>query len=441
MRAVAETEASQYLDWTAPDGSVVIRLARPLIARMNVEVMRGFGVTRRRGTEIGGLLLGRLSGGSKPVIFIDDFESIPCEYAFGPSYVLSPDDQARFAEAVARHDREAVGFFRSHTREGLALADADVELATRHLSRLPYTALLIKPFATRSGIASFFVPSNGALRLNSQPSEFDFSPETEAQSGGRNNAPRPATPPVPQRVVDPPTPVAPAPSAETVARPPTAEPPTAQPVDPPPDKPTVPAPRRPDPAFVVPDLPVAASSVSPEPARREPVWAGRGTTSHPSLVDVLGIREEPGPLTPERSLHDRPLFTDYTAPSVAGWKRAALMVAFTLAALGGGAVAGYQYGINTQSPLRNPFNLGLFLRAANDAVAVHWNQFAWPARTAVKAVLTVQEPDGTHTVELSQPELRNGQMLYRTRSPNANFRLEIAMPDSRTVSETVSWKR
>ena len=107
----------------------------------------------------------------------------------------------------------------------------------------------------------------------------------------------------------------------------------------------------------------------------------------------------------------------------------------------GGAVAGYQYGINAHSPLRNPYNLGVFIRPANDAIAVHWNQFAYPVRTAVTGTMVVQEADRTHTIDLSQPELRNGQMLYRTQSSNANFRLEVALPDSRTVSETVSWQR
>ena len=38
----------------------MIRLDHQVVQRMNVDVMRGFGVTRRRGTETGGLLIGKI---------------------------------------------------------------------------------------------------------------------------------------------------------------------------------------------------------------------------------------------------------------------------------------------------------------------------------------------------------------------------------------------
>ena len=52
---------------------------------------------------------------------------MPCEYASGPSYVLSANDKQQFKEAVERwqpsldRDLYAVGYFRSHTRDGFSL--------------------------------------------------------------------------------------------------------------------------------------------------------------------------------------------------------------------------------------------------------------------------------------------------------------------------------
>ena len=76
----------------------MIRLDHSVIERLNIEVMRGFGVTRRRGTETGGILIGKIDRRTQPVIHIQDYEIVPCEYASGPSYILSANDKQKFKE-------------------------------------------------------------------------------------------------------------------------------------------------------------------------------------------------------------------------------------------------------------------------------------------------------------------------------------------------------
>ncbi|HYP04822.1 MAG TPA: hypothetical protein VER03_01200, partial [Bryobacteraceae bacterium] len=77
-----------FLTWAPPGKPLVIQIDHSAMDRINVETMRGFGVTRRRGTETGGVLLGRIDRKPKtPVIYIYDIEVVPCEYAAGPSYV------------------------------------------------------------------------------------------------------------------------------------------------------------------------------------------------------------------------------------------------------------------------------------------------------------------------------------------------------------------
>ena len=67
----------------------------------------------------------------------------------------------------------AVGYYRSHTREGLALQPEDIELLDRHFPSPSQIALLVKPFATKPGVAGFFVRENGEFPA-ATPLEFPF---------------------------------------------------------------------------------------------------------------------------------------------------------------------------------------------------------------------------------------------------------------------------
>jgi hypothetical protein len=147
------------------------------------------------------------------------------------------------------------------------------------------------------------------------------------------------------------------------------------------------------------------------------------------------------PQRPAQRGQEKPLFGDYAEQASTRWKRWVAGIAFTFASMLFGAVAGYQYGVNSESPLRNPYDLGMFVRPADGSIAVHWNQFAFPVRRATRAVMTVREAGAANNVELTVPELRNGEMLYRPASGQADIRLEVGMPDGRTVSQTVSWRR
>lgn len=191
---------------------------------MNIEIMRGFAATRRRGTETGGILIGRIDRLSEPVVYIEEFEVVPCEYALGPSYVLSANDQQRFKEAIARWepspDRElrAVGYFRSHTRDGFALDDQDAELFREYFRDPLDVALLVKPFATRSATAGFFLQNNGHLTTEVTPQEFPFVSPGKRR---KEEAPAPETPQVPIETATPAVP--PAPAAPMVSPPPRKE--------------------------------------------------------------------------------------------------------------------------------------------------------------------------------------------------------------------------
>ena len=172
-----------------------------VIERINIEVMRGFGVTRRRGTETGGLLIGKIDRrANPPVLHIQDFEVCPCEYASGPSYLLSANDWQQFKEAVSRrqpsleHELYAIGYFRSHTRDGFAFDENDAAIFRAFLRDPLDVALLIKPFATRPADAAIFLQDKGALATDSTPIEFPFTGRQKPRPG---SAPVPAPEPAP----------------------------------------------------------------------------------------------------------------------------------------------------------------------------------------------------------------------------------------------------
>lgn len=378
---------------------------------MNIEVMRGFGVTRRRGTEVGGILIGSSRKGAPTLITVDDFEQVPCEYAYGPSYLLSANDEALFSEAVKRwrpgpgRDSWAVGFYRSHTRDGLAPDAPDSELYAKHLNVDPGIALLIKPFATRSPVASFFVPSKGRLKADAPAAEFPFTAA-------------PAT-----HEAEPSTPIpVPAPPAHPAESQPVAAAPAMA-------------------AVADPDVDLEPSPAGSTPQRRGPMDR--------ALVDVLGPRDDL-PADAERDYYGRPLFAHYVPPPTPRWKTRLAWIAFTVAVFACGTVLGYQYAgghtgqwlpFTEAIPVRDPYALSLSARLRGDSVVVQWNRFAQSVGAARSGLLLVNETGAVKEIRLSQPELRSGVVLYRTPATEARFRLELDLGSGRAVAETTNWRR
>jgi hypothetical protein len=169
--------------WSAPGNNVTIHLEIGVLERLGTEVMRGFGAVPKRGAEVGGLLLGTIerSGehGEQTIVRIEDFKPVGCGYKRGPSYLLTDEDGRAFADACRRLDRNsgeeayAVGYYRSHTREGLNFASEDAEVMNHYFPDASGVALLIRPNATRASIAGFFVREEGVFP-ETTPLEFPF---------------------------------------------------------------------------------------------------------------------------------------------------------------------------------------------------------------------------------------------------------------------------
>jgi len=157
---------------------VSIRISLDVVDRLQQDVMRGFGAVPKRGAEIGGVLLGAANGDGS--VSVEEYELIPIEYKRGPSYLLSDEDVGAF-EAVlsdlrqkSRKDLHPVGYFRSHTRDGVGLGDEDRQLLSRYFPEPETIVLLIRPFGTKPSIAGFYFKEDGQFPGGAPLLEFPF---------------------------------------------------------------------------------------------------------------------------------------------------------------------------------------------------------------------------------------------------------------------------
>jgi len=156
-----------YYVWEVPGQSVVVHLRLEVVDRLAAEVMRGFGSVPKRGAEVGGFLIGTIRPGVPAIVRIDDFEAVACEYRRGPSYQFTKEDGGALEDGWKRLQPSvspsayAVGYFRSHTRDGFSLAHEDLELLDRLLPGPAQVALLIKPYATKASVGGFLVREHG----------------------------------------------------------------------------------------------------------------------------------------------------------------------------------------------------------------------------------------------------------------------------------------
>ncbi len=167
-----------FYSWQPPQKPIAIQLQFDVVDRMILEVMKGFGAVPRRGAEVGGLLLGtRGQMGDQVVVQVLDFAPVACEHAQGPSYVLSANDLVIWSETIQRLEAgpsQIVGYYRSHTRDGLELGAEDLSLLDEYFPQRDLVSLIVKPYATRASVAGFFFYESGSIQSESSYLEFPF---------------------------------------------------------------------------------------------------------------------------------------------------------------------------------------------------------------------------------------------------------------------------
>jgi hypothetical protein len=180
------TAVDGYL-WQVAGKPVSVHL-NPAVSRLGREGTEAIRSLSMIGSEIGGLLLGTVVAGDPTLVVVEDYELIPCDYNRGPLYRLDKTGLERFDQAIFRHSssgsgQEVVGFFRSHTRHGLALDADDIALCETRFGKPHQIALLIRPSLSQASRAGIFIWEQGVMRGEATALEFSFSDKSALRSG------------------------------------------------------------------------------------------------------------------------------------------------------------------------------------------------------------------------------------------------------------------
>src|SRR5215471_16902648 len=201
--------------WEVPGKPVTVRLSFDVVSRLEMAVREGFKAIPRRGLETGGLLIGTRRGrGNDVVLEIEDFEAVESEHAAGPSYLLSEADRRRLESRIAARGTSGkkphvVGFYRSHTRNGLAITMEDDYVFSNYFRKSSDVFLLIKSNDAAPPTGGFLIREGGRILSDTPYLQFTFSPEFAVR------AERQAPPALPAPAL--PSPALPTPALPTLA--------------------------------------------------------------------------------------------------------------------------------------------------------------------------------------------------------------------------------
>ncbi len=147
------------LHWENPQGTELVAVDPTAASRLRSHVIEAFLSLPKRGAEVGGFLLGRVDSVEPFSVTVEDFEPLPCEHRFGPSYILSEGDRRRGAELLRQlqteRDLAIVGFYRSYTGRDATLDTADAETVRSYVKDARAVLLLIQPVSARECTARF----------------------------------------------------------------------------------------------------------------------------------------------------------------------------------------------------------------------------------------------------------------------------------------------
>lgn len=165
--------------WRPPQSPFQIFYSRLVLEQIRLAVVDAYFLVPRGGLEIGGVLLGRNRDREIEVL---DHEPLDCEHAFGPSFSLSPRDQERLKDLLAKvHHRpgglEPVGWYHSHTRGEIYLTQSDLDIHGRYFPQMWQVALVLRPSTSQPVRAGFFFRElGGSIRASASYQEFRLEP-------------------------------------------------------------------------------------------------------------------------------------------------------------------------------------------------------------------------------------------------------------------------
>ncbi|HEX4595213.1 MAG TPA: hypothetical protein VH157_13105 [Bryobacteraceae bacterium] len=366
--------------WEVPGKWISIELSLDVVDRLQQDVIRGFGSLPRRGAEVGGILLGTVSGGGR-IVRVDDYHEVPIEYRRGPSYLLSEPDTKAFEAAMSQlrnnpaSSARPIGYFRSQTRDGVGLADEDLDLVAKYFSDPETIILLVRPFGTKPSTAGFYFKEDAQFQSGPPLLEFPFR--------RRDLAPDDSTP----------------------------------------------APARPE---------RVARDVSSSRVRRAAAVAQHSEQSSVKIAEAEPAATRALPSEPETIAAQVP---EETSRRSASWIWLPLSVVFLLVGVLAGFQAAMRVGPQALGGL-DPYTLALTVTPAGSDLDVKWDRQSRAIRQALKGTLTIEDGDYRKPIELDADRLQGGsEVVYRHYSNHVRFRLEVFLKDSTSVAEAVDWKQ
>jgi protein TonB len=429
-----QTSVSPFYTWEVPQKPVSVRIPYDLMDRLEKEAVENFRSLSSRGSEIGGLLVGRVSPGSPMIVSLSDYEMIACYYSRGPLYRLSDADMGRFERAIEQRlaaGQAVAGFFRSHTRKGMTLDADDLTFFEQRFRDPHHLVLLVRTYATKASTAGIFIREGGKVNGESSLLEFPFrSSELGPMKSGADRADGWPKPPA----SSPLTPAAPKPAARAQVVPIASRRETSAPAEP--GVPALPAAPAVEEKSAKTDKPVKNEK---PPAKIEKFER----TEKPAAAAKAAIPEKTAPSakTPAIVKQEAGQEAGQPAPAANKTLKMLLAAAATIALFVGLFVypGVLRHGAKTAALAHQDSSL-LQLRVERTAgeLLLTCNRDADPIKTATKAVLSISDGERHENVQMDLAQLRNGSIVYSPSSADTSFTMDVTgQNNTTTVSESV----
>jgi proteasome lid subunit RPN8/RPN11 len=435
------------LTWSAQECPFRIEASARVLDDIRLAVTDAFFSLPRGGAEIGGILLGTFAGDT---LVITDHAALECEHAFGPSFALSPPDEARLTQLIAAHDGCAgglrpVGWYHSHTRSDIFLSDADLAIHERFFPDSRQVALVLKPHTfqpTRFGF--FFREADGSVHASApyREDELEALPMRQVPAG--------PPPPTSMAGEGPPRNLRPSPTFAPIVDIPPAHSAVAaasgisEAVLAPPPSSFSPAPGPPVRPFAVPPPPqTAAGAAPPDTPSAVPSFV-----NHPVPPPYKAPPAKDAVPADTASNLPLPNFAVENAASARKWMTLAIAI------VGGLGVAAAAYktsdmwlpkmagsaraakpSVSTAAPA-----LGLATFDREGQLQISWDRTSATVRNAASGVLEIAEEGAApKAIQLDAASLQNGSFTYARTAAKVDLKLAIHQKTGPEARESVSF--
>jgi len=140
-----------------------VSLGEAVAGELRLLAIAGFTALRRRGLEVGGILLGHATDDE---LRVEGFLEVSCEHRYGPSYALSETDREKLTVLLAQAahgELRVIGAFRSFTVRDPVVEAADQALVLEHFPQGDFLLLFLQPLSAENCVTSFQLFRDGQL--------------------------------------------------------------------------------------------------------------------------------------------------------------------------------------------------------------------------------------------------------------------------------------